>query len=195
MRYFILSFLLVTFFGYSYSQTTVSGYYITKTNDTLTAQIQMPKSIFGSVDFSKFLFKVEAIDSISGDKKFKPVDIKGFGFLYNGETYRFFSQPTISENNLRFLQPVILGQKTSLYQFQTVDQNGAPLGTFYTFEKPDGTYTFLNTGIRSLDTFRDTLKEFYKDNLDLQQLIDTKFQSRTSIKSDIVEIVQTANKP
>ncbi len=194
MRHYILVFFFLTVFGYSYSQTIASGYYVTKTNDTLTVQIKIPKSIFGSVDLSKFLFKVEVNDSISGAKKFKPEDIIGFGFLYNGEQYSFFSQPAITENNLRFLQPVILGQKTSLYQFHTVDQNGAPLGTFYTFEKADGTYTFLSTGIKSLNNFRDTLKEFYKDNLELQQLIETKFQTKTSIKSDIVEIVQAANK-
>jgi hypothetical protein len=167
---------------------------VTKTNDTIIAQIKLPKSVFGSVDFSKFLFKVEVNDSVSGDKKFKPEDIKGFGFIYNGEKHKLFSQPTITENNLRFLQPIILGQKTSLYQFQTVNQNGNPLGTFYTFEKADGTYAFLNTGIRNLDNFKETLKTFYSDNLEVQKIIDTKFQSRISINDDIIKIVQTANK-
>jgi len=194
MRHYVFAILLLASFGYSYSQTTASGYYVTKTNDTIAAQIKIPKSVFGSVDFSKFLFKVEVIDSVNGIKKFKPEDVSSFGFLFDGEQYRFFSRPTITQNNLRFLLPVVLGQKTSLYQFQTVNQNGAPLGTFYTFEKPDGTYAFLSTGIRNLDTFRDTLKEFYKDNSEIQQLIDRKFQSRTSIKGDILEIVRAANK-
>lgn len=187
-------FFLLTFFGYSFSQTSVSGFYVTNANDTVSAQIKLPKSIFGSVDLSKFLLKVEVVDSISGENKFKPDDIAGFGFLLNEEHYRFFSKPAITENNLRFLQPVILGQKTSLYQFQTVDQNGAPLGTFYTFEKADGTYTFLITGIKNLNKYRDTLKEFYNDNLEVQQFIDTKFQTKTSIKTDITEIVQAVNK-
>lgn len=195
MKHSILLFLFLTFMRHSYSQTTVSGYYVTKTNDTLSAQLKMPKSIFGSVDFSKFLFKVEVSDSNSETKKFKPGDIKCFWFLYNGENYRFFSKPTITQNNLRFLQPVILGRKTNLYEFQTVNQNGVPLGTFYTFEKADGIYTFLNTGIRNLDQFKETLKEFYKDNLELQKLINSKFQTRISIKNDILQIVQTANKP
>jgi hypothetical protein len=194
MRHYILLFFLLTCFGYSFSQTTVSGFYVTNANDTISAQIKLPKSIFGSVDLSKFLLKVEVVDSISGENKFKPDDIAGFGFLLNEEHYRFFSKPAITENNLRFLQPVILGQKTSLYQFQTVDQNGASLGTFYTFEKADGTYTFLITGIKNLNKYRDTLKEFYNDNLEVQQFIDTKFQTKTSIKTDITEIVQAVNK-
>lgn len=166
---------------------------MTKTNDTIFSQIKLPKSVFGSVDFSKFLFKVEVNDSISGDKKFKPEDIKSFGFMYKGENYRLFSRPTITENNLRFLEPVFLGQRTSLYQFQTLNQNGIPLGTFYTFEKADGTYTFLNTGIKNLDKFRQTLKAFYKDNLEVQKIIETTFQSRMSIEGDILKIVQTVN--
>lgn len=184
----------LTSVGYSYSQTTAPGYYVTKTNDSITTQIKIPKSAFGSVDFSKFLLKVEVSDSIKGIKKFKPEDISSFGFLFEGEQYRFYSRPTITQNNLRFLQPVVLGQKTSLYQFQTVNQNGAPLGTFYTFEKSDGTYAFLSTGIKNLDTFREILREFYKDNPEVLQLIERKFQTRTAIKNDIIEIVRTANR-
>ena len=194
MRYHFFSILLLTFFGYSYSQTTVSGYYITKTNDSVTTQIKIPKSIFGTVDFSMFLFKVEVNDGPDETKKLKPEDIKSFGFIYDEKAYQFFSKPTITENNLRFLEPLIIGKKTSLYQFQTVNQNGALLGTFFTFEKSDGTYLFLNTGIRNLEKFKSALKDFYKDNQKLQELIDTKFQLKKNAKIDITEIIQAANK-
>jgi len=194
MKKYVLVIFWLTSVGYSYSQTTAPGYYVTKTNDSITTQIKIPKSAFGSVDFSKFLLKVEVSDSIKGIKKFKPEDISSFGFLFEGEQYRFYSRPTITQNNLRFLQPVVFGQKTSLYQFQTVNQNGAPLGTFYTFEKSDGTYAFLSTGIKNLDTFREILREFYKDNPEVLQLIERKFQTRTAIKNDIIEIVRTANR-
>ena len=194
MRYLFSLILYLTFFGYSYSQATVSGYYITKTNDSITTQIKIPKSIFGTVDFSKFLFKVEVNDGPDETKKLKPEDIKSFGFMYEEKAYQFFSKPTITENNLRFLEPLILGKKTSLYQFQTVNQNGALLGTFFTFEKSDGTYLFLNTGIGNLEKYRSALKDFYKDNQKLQELIDTKFQLKKNAKIDITEIIQAANK-
>ena len=157
-------------------------------------QIKIPKSIFGTVDFSKFLFKVEVNDGPDETKKLKPEDIKSFGFMYEEKAYQFFSKPTITENNLRFLEPLIIGKKTSLYQFQTVNQNGALLGTFFTFEKSDGTYLFLNTGIRNLEKFKSALKAFYKDNQKLQELIDTKFQLKKNAKIDITEIIQAANK-
>lgn len=194
MKKYVFVIFWLTSIGFSYSQTTAPGYYVTKTNDSIATQIKIPKSVFGSVDFSKFLLKVEISDSLKGIKKFKPEDISSFGFLFEDEQYRFYSRPTITQNNLRFLQPVVLGQKTSLYQFQTVNQSGAPLGTFYTFEKPDGAYAFLSTGIKNLDKFRETLKEFYKDNLEVLQLIERKFQTRTAIRNDIIEIVRTANR-
>ncbi len=195
MKYSVASiFLWVSSFFVSYSQTTAPGYYVINNNDSVVVQIKIPTSIFGAEDFSKLLLKVEIVDSINGAKKFKPNEIKRFGFLYKEKNYTFFSKPTITKKNIRFLQPFITGPKTSIYWFHTVDQNGAPLGTFYTFEKEDGTYTFLSTGIRSLDKFRATLKEFYKENAEVQQLIDAKFQNRASINRDMMEIVQAVNK-
>lgn len=194
MKQRILLIIVLTSFLKSFSQTTAPGDYVTKNNDTISAQIKIPKSLFGSEDFSKFLLKVEVTDSISGTKKLKPEDIKSFGFNYNEKQYRFFSKPTMTQKNLKFLQPLILGPNTSIYQFSTVNQNGSPLGTFYTFEKADGTYMFLSSGIRSLDKIRDSFKEFYKDNLEVQQLIDSKFKSRSLLSQDMKTIVQTVNK-
>lgn len=194
LKHLILSCLLLTLCGYSIAQTTAPGYYISLSNDSVLTQIKMPKSVFGSVDFSKFLFKVEAQDSNNDLKKFKPEDIKRFGFIYNGESYRLFSKPIFTENTLRFLQPTVLGKKSSLYQFQTYDQNGAPLGTFYTLEKNDGTYAFLTTGLKSLDKFKELLKEFYQENSDILQLIDSRFTERKSVQADMIELVETANK-
>lgn len=45
-----------------------------------------------------------------------------------------------------------------------------------------------------LDKFKTELKEFYKDNLQVQQLIDTKFQSKTALHNDVKEVVQAVNK-
>ncbi len=192
-RNFILLFLFFTFCNYSFAQTTAPGYYISLSNDSIPIQIKMPKSVFGSVDFSKFLFKVEVQDSNNNLKKFKPEDIKRFGFIYNGEVFSLFSKPIFTETTLRFLEPTVLGEKSSLYQFQTYDQNGAPLGTFYTLEKNDGTFAFVTTGLKSLDKFKNLLKEFYQESPDLLQLIDSRFKERKSIQADMIELVEAAN--
>jgi hypothetical protein len=94
---------------------------------------------------------------------------------------------------LRFLQALLLTPETNVYVFKTADQNGVAIGTFYTFERKDGTYTFLSTGIKNLEKFKETLKEFYKDKAALQAIIDTKFTSRMAIERDIITIAKTAN--
>lgn len=193
MKYAYLLFLCLTSFCYSFAQNTVSGSYVTKTNNTINAKIIVPSSIFVAEDLSKLFFKVKIVDSIKGAITLKPEDINSFEFLLNGKQYQFYAKPFNAKNNLRFLQSLVIGPKSSLYWAQTVNQNGAVVGTFYTFEKADGTYAFLINTMR-LDKFKTELKEFYKDNLEVQQIIDAKFQSKAVLHSDIIEILQTVNR-
>lgn len=191
--FFLLAVFLCSVIS-SNAQLTAPGYYISKTNDSLPVEIKLPRSLFGSVDFSKLLLKVEVISNDGTANKFKPGEIKGFGFEFEDKRYRFVSKPTITENNLRFLKPLIIGENASLYQFESLNQDGKPIGTFYTFEKADGSVAFLNTGIRNLSKFQEVLKEFFKDNIQLQKEIDNGFQNRSAIHVDILTIVSIANK-
>ena len=194
MRHYILLFILFTSVGYSYSQTMVPGYYVTTTNDTINCQVKLPKPMFSkSVVLSGLLHKVEVTDSVNGSKKFKPGDIRSFEFIYNENKYTFYS-PACNKDFNAFFQAVILGQKTNLYTYQTVTTSGQPLGAIYTFEKADGSCTFLNIAARKLDFFRKTLKEFYKENIEIQQLIDKKFKYRAMVENDMREIVRAVNK-
>ena len=175
------------------AQELVTGFYVSMSNDTVKSQIKIPKSIFGSLDFSKFLFKVEVVDSDGSLQKLKPDAIKSFGFTFEGQEYRFFGKPTITKNNYRFLEAVVLGPKTSIYKFETVNQNGGSLGTFYTFEKVDGSYEFFNTGMRNLEKFKDVLKEFYKDYPNAIPEIDARFMQKATFKSDIIAVAKAVN--
>ncbi len=85
-------------------------------------------------DLGKLLLKVEVIDSADESIKMKPGDIKAFGFILHNKNYSYFSKPTGTDKNLKFLQVLVLGNK----------------GTFYTFEKADATYTYLSTGLLRL---------------------------------------------
>jgi hypothetical protein len=88
---------------------------------------------------------------------------------------------------------MILSSATNIYVFKTADQNGRAVGVFYTLEKNGGSYAFLSSGIRNLDNFKGKLKEFYKEDLKLQVLIETKFKNRMAIEKDIIDIVKSAN--
>jgi hypothetical protein len=71
--------------------------------------------------------------------------------------------------------------------------NNSSTHEFFTFEKPDGTYLFM-TNYAALETFKVNLKLFYKENLEVQKLIDAKFNARRHIQSDIKEILEAINK-
>jgi len=197
MKRYLLLFFLLSLIGHAYSQSPddIPGYYVTHKNDTVKAQIELPKSFFNKqkVILTEFLNKVEVMDSVKGTIKFKPGDIRSYGFTYNGTNYKFFS-PSCSKGFNKFLQAIILGKKTNLYTFQTIDANGYPLGAVYTLEKPDGTCVFFNIVERRLSIYKEKLKEFYKDDLELQQLIDKKFQNKIFIERNIKEMVEAANK-
>lgn len=175
------------------AQELATGFYVSLANDTIKSQVKIPKSVFGSVDFSKFLFKVEVVDSKGIVQKFKPDAIKSFGFTFENLEYRFFGKPTITKNNYRFLEAVVLGSKTNVYKFETVNQNGGSLGTFYTFEKADGSYEFFNTAMRNLEKFKDVLKEFYKDYPSAIPEIDARFKQKSTFKADCIAVANVVN--
>lgn len=206
MKYYIFLISFFTLFNYSYSQTqtTIPGYYITNTNDTVIAQIKLPHYIFSdSVRLIKFIEKVEIIDSLNRNMVFRVNDIKGFGFLFNNNRYIFLSKDFGRENAFsasthRFYQAIFLGQKTSLYhRLTTLDQSGRKLGIMYFLENADGANQAIYLFARTKPEFiKSLLKKFYKDNLEAQTLIDSKFQSKffEAWQNDIMEIVQNINK-
>ncbi|WP_147203622.1 hypothetical protein [Segetibacter aerophilus] len=206
MKYYSFLFFLLTLFSYAYAQTptTIPGYYVTNTNDTVNAQIKMPHYIFSNkAMLIKFAEKVTIVDSVKGNMVFKVNDIKGFGFLYNDNRYQFLSKDFGRENAFsasthRFYQAIILGQKSNLYhRLTTVDPSGRILGITYFLEKSNGTNTAIYLFARIQPEFiRNLLKQFYKDNVVVHTLIDSKFQNKSfeTWQNDIIEIVQAVNK-
>jgi hypothetical protein len=206
MKFYTFIFFLSLLYSYSKAQnpTFVSGYYVTNANDTANAQIKLPKYIFSNkVMLIKFIEKVELIDTTNKRIVFKVNDIKGFGFVYNNNTYQFFSKDFGKENAFsartnRFYQALVLGQKSNLYhRLTTVDTNENILGIMYFIEKPNGTNAAIYLYSHTKPEFiRNLLKQFYNDNQEIHQLINSKFQSKslTTWHNEIIEIVQTLNK-
>lgn len=193
MKHFIIVLLLMIVVTSS-AQTTASGFYITQNNDTVSAEIKIRKGVFGQAnnDFTK---KVQVINSKNVALNFTPDDIKGYGFTYDGLNYAFVSKP-IKDGTNKFLSPVFVGAKSNLYQYGIyIDGTGRAFSSnqvFYTFEKADSTYLFLRNILNK--KFKSELKEFYKDNLEVQQLIDTKLQYWLELNNDLKLILNTYNK-
>lgn len=206
MKHFTLLFFLITLFNDVFAQTstTIPGYYITNTNDTVKAQIKLPRNLFSNkVMLVKFMEMVTIVDSTNETRVFRVKDIKGFGFLYNENRYQFVSKDFGRENAFsagthRFYQVIILGQKSNLYhRLTTMDASGRILGIMYFLENPNGTNTAIYLFAQTKPEFiRNLIKQFYKYNVEVHPLIDNRFQGKfsESWQNDIIEIVQTVNK-
>lgn len=193
MKLISFAFILALLVHRADAQSLASGYYITQKSDTLASQIKLKKGLFGQIsnDFTK---EVEVIDSVKGTIKFLPEDIKGYGFLYEGRKYAFMSKP-IKNGPKRFLAPFFAGPKSSLYLYGIQTAGGGlampSKQVFYTFEKSDGTCLFLRNILNN--NFRNQLKEFYKDNTVVQQLVDTKFRYWLDLDKDLLELLRKVN--
>lgn len=187
--------LIALFFAtqISYSQTSVSGYYINNNKDTIAAEFKIQKGVFGQItnNFTDEIFV------LADEKKEKltPNDIEEYYFTYNNTLYRFFSKP-IKNGSKKFLSALVTGPKTSLYLYGNfVQGNGNALSsnqTFYTFEKADGTYLFLRNILNK--KFKADLKNFYQNNLEAQKLIDEKIKYWLDLNNDLIFILNQINK-
>lgn len=206
MKHFtFLLFSLILFTpAYTQTATTIPGYYVTNTNDTVNAQIKLPQYILSDkAMLTKFVEKVEIVDSTKVSRVFRVNDIQGFGFFYEENMYHFQSKDFGRENAFsasthRFYQAIILGQKSNLYHGSTtLDAGGGTLGIVYYLEKPKGPNTAIYLFPRTKPEFiRNLLKKVYKDNVEVHPLIDSRFQSKLfeTWQNDIIEIVLTVNK-
>ena len=185
----LLTLTLLVALSKSYSQNP-KGYLFYNNNDSVNANIKIPKGLFG-INLDKLYRNVTIEDSTGALIEFTPTEIKGFGFTFKSQEYRFYAKP-IDDKKFRFLEPVIVGAKTSLYQYIVGGTQNFSNQDFYTFEKSDSTYLFM-TNFAALDKFKEKLKTFYTGNLDVQKLIDRKFTARRRIQDDIKEIVNAVN--
>lgn len=192
MKHFILTIVTVLTIVSINAQSITKGYYITQENDTVVTQIKFPKGLFGQNNFTNM---IEVVDSLNAKKRFTPAEIKGYGFSAEGYKYVFLSKP-VKDGSYKFLSPVFIGPKASLYQYGIYTSgSGYALPSqqvFYTFENPDNKYLFL-VG-RTTKKFKNELKEFFKDYPDVLRLIDNRLKYWLEMKKDLLEIMQTVNK-
>ncbi|MBC6491824.1 hypothetical protein ACFSQD_11130 [Flavihumibacter stibioxidans] len=176
------------------AQTTTPGYYINKQDNTIKTNIRIRKGVFGQTT-NDFLQEVEVMDSVKGSSKFSPDDIKSYGFSYDGKRYLFLSKPVKNGSN-KFQSPLYIGPRSSLYLYGISSSGGGTnlpsQQAFYTFEKSDGSYLFLRDILNN--KFRSQVKEFYKDNKEVQAIIDTKLKYWSDLKKDLRDILVAANR-
>lgn len=173
----------------------VNGYIVTLSNDTVSVQIKISGGSFIGIGHYNVYKKVQILDSTGGVKILTPNDIKAYGYVYKSKEYIYRKKP-VKDGSAYFLEPIAVGTNTSLYQYEETVPQGQNMWTtrdFYTFEKPNGTYLFLNS-FDDLEKLKEELKKFYSEYSDVQKLVDEKFNARRHIQKDIREIIETINK-
>lgn len=191
MKYLLYSILAFLTAGQLLAQSNPVGYYISHSQDTISAEFKLKKGVFGQLN-NDFTEEIEIIISSNEAIKFTPNDILGYAFTWEGKNYHFVSKPTQKEKK-KFLVPVVLGPKTNLYQYGVYTSGG--LGgsnqVFYTFEKSDGSYLFLTNRLNK--KFKAELKSFYYDSPEAFPLIDERLQYWLELQKDLVLILNYIN--
>ena len=208
-----MSFLLLAliFLHRATAQKKVGGYYIDLNNDSIRATFRIPErrpsyitdQSDNRIDFATLKDEVVVIGPRGSTKLLTPKDIKGFVFTYHAEVYHLFSKP-VTDYRSNFLRPQIVGAKLKLYHYSK-GHPGYPMGFghkssspgwkeyFWTFEKNDRTYLFLNSKMKRRE-IAGSLKEFLKNDPQIQELIDQKFRRLMADKAKaIVSIVEAYN--
>lgn len=108
------------------------SYYVTNSDDTVTADIRIYTNIRGKTDLS-MLSKSIIVEGVSETKKLKPADIKAFVITDFDSVYKFVSLPG---EKSRFFHEVVSG-KLSFYKLYT------PGNTLPVMVK-DGKLVYLN---------------------------------------------------
>jgi hypothetical protein len=183
----------------AFSQIKAKGFYVSMTNDSIWVTFKIPKrkvhevrDLFGQkIDFSAMKNSVEIIDSLGNVKELTPSDSKGFVFTYDSTVYKMFAKP-VDGYNWCFLRPEIMGRKVRLLYY-TIHHPGtySPSGAFgagisrpawdeyfWTFEKYDKTYLFIQSRMKEREMVP-LLKTYFSDKPEIQELIDKKFQGLT----------------
>jgi hypothetical protein len=193
MKPSVFVFVLCFLFAEAYTQSTAPGYYITKENDTVAAQIKIKKGVLGQIT-DDFIEEVVIVDSLKGSQKFAPADIKGYGIELKAGRYVFVSKP-VKDGSIKFLSPMFIGKQSSLYKYGIFTPGYGTAfpsqKTFYTFERADGTFLFLKNILNK--NFKIQVKDFYKDHPEVQPLIDTKLKYWLELEKDLKEILQAVN--
>lgn len=191
-NFFIISVLLQGILSNVYGQNTAPGYYVNTNNDTISAEIRMNTGLFGSATNDYFITLIEIKDATGNFKKFKPDDIKAYGFKKNGVTHRMVSKPSRHGKNT-FLAPVVTGPAINLYQYSIFTQS-SPISynqVFYTFEKKNGQTLYIQKGAGK--KFKNELKHFSSEFPGANTLIDSTFIYFEDYDRDLTNLLTYIN--
>jgi hypothetical protein len=115
MKYFLIV-CLCAVAEISVGQTLANGYYVTNDNDSVQTKIKIPITLFVGFDPERLQLKMKSkLTDSSMFQKLTPAEIRGFGFNYENESYRFISINL--DEHKRFFQVIYSGDKIGGYYY------------------------------------------------------------------------------
>lgn len=167
---FVFALLILAQIGYS-QITTVPGYIIRSTGDTIEGDIKInPKKNF------EYYTKVSYKDA-QNNKNYKPDDINGYGFKDNHFIYNKLNEEP-------YFYKVLCNGKIMLYEvmYKGITANADYISDYYIAKKGETTFTRVKQG-----KTKKQLTEYMKDRTDVLNAFDDS-------KFDIEKLIAVVNK-
>jgi hypothetical protein len=169
------------------AQVIVDGYCLTNSNDSVPAEIKVPKIVLSGVNTERLERKVKS--SLPDRDSFVtllPRDTKGFGFVYGGKEYAFVSKG-LNGNRYWFFQQLLKGRKASLFYYGK--ENYRSRRETMLVEKGNGeTLVLKNTMSRRKMARR--LSGFFEENSMRGNLITAKSISKQDLKRSLTSLLR-----
>ena len=145
----------------SLGQTWANGYYISGQNDSVLTTIKIPTPLFQGFDPQRLQHKVKTkIDDSSAFQTFKPSEVKGFGFVYKNERYKFVSI-TLDDRRRSFFRMIYSGNHVAGYYSYSIGYRGSSIVAVR--KQVDGGETLLlKSSSMSKRKIKLKLLDFYK---------------------------------
>ncbi len=154
-----------------------TGYFITKSNDTIMCKILIQKD-FGHFNEQSFFLKVTISDSAGHKKKYTPQDINGYAFVYHDKGYIYVSRQVDEDGRRLFLWPLNLGKKINeyyYYNYNTSDLDKGAMGSMnevYVLEDAETKETVAITKGGSLsNSYKAQLRKFFEADKKIMALL------------------------
>jgi len=171
------------------------GYIISKKGDTLSCKIRIPVNL-GKFNELELFSSVFILDSNNKDRKLKPKDINGYGFIYQSKKYVYVSKVVDDEDKMVFVWPQNLGKKINEYYYYTFNSTNLAKGSMgavdevYVLEDEAKQTVSITRGGSLINSYKSQLRKFFENDKQLLRLIVDDVKDF----HDIPKFVQAANK-
>jgi hypothetical protein len=138
---------------------------------------------------------VTILDSANRKVKFKPGQIKGYGFIYRSKKYIYISKVVDDENHAVFVWPMEMGKRVNEYYYYTSNAHDPGKGGMggmeevYVLENDAHEVIAITQGGSLINGYKGQLRKFFEEDKPVLRLIPDIVKEF----HDITKLVKAAN--